>query len=55
MRPVPHSMRPPLSAGGVEPTPKFSKSGSLTESQFLKGGCWERGGDLFQVGIAVFI
>ena len=43
---------PPLSVGGgggggeVEPPTKFSKRGGLTESQFLKVGCLERGGDL---------
>ena len=38
---------PPLSAwgGGVEPPTKFSKmGGGLDRSQFLEGGCWERGG-----------
>ena len=34
--------------GGVEPPAKFSKSGGLIVSQFLEGGCWERGGYLSQ-------
>ena len=41
---------PPLSAGGVEPPTKFSKRGGLTGPQLLEGGCWEKGGDLFQGG-----
>ena len=42
----------PLSAGrgGVEPPTKFSKRGGLTGPQLLEGGCWEKGGDLFQGG-----
>ena len=34
--------------GGIEPPTKFSKRGGLTGSQFLEGGCRERGGDSFQ-------
>ena len=34
--------------GGVEPPTKFFKKGSVTGSQFLEGGCWERGGHIFQ-------
>ena len=33
-----------------EPPTKFSKKRGLTGSQFLDGGCWERGGDFFQGG-----
>ena len=28
--------------------------GSLAGSQFLKVGCWKRGGELFQGGVAGF-
>ena len=37
--------------GGVEPLIKFSKRRGLTGPQRLEGGCWERGGDFFQVGL----
>ena len=48
---------PPLSAGRgcvVAPT-KLSERGGFTGSQFLEGGCWERGGDLFQGGGLQFL
>ena len=51
-----HSGHPhPPSAGGrgAEPPTKFSKMGGLTGPQLLEGGCWERGGDLFQGGAIV--
>ena len=35
--------------GGVEHSTKFFKKGGLTGSQFLEGGCWERG--LIFVGV----
>ena len=35
----------PISAGG---------EGDLTGRQLLEGGCWERGGDIFQEGVAIF-
>ena len=36
---------------GVEP-PIFQNGGrGLTGSQFLEGGCWERGSDIFQGGL----
>ena len=44
-----------LSPGGLSLLPIFKKGG-LTGSQFLKGGCWKRGGDFFEQeegGIAV--
>ena len=41
-----HSVHPTLFCWGVEPPTKFSKRG--TGSQFLEGGCWERGDDLFE-------
>ena len=41
----------PLSSGrgrGLKLLPNFQKKkGGLTVSQFLEGGCWERGVDLF--------
>ena len=37
--------------GAVESPTKFSKRGrGLTGTQFLEGGCWERGVDFFQRG-----
>ena len=36
---------------GVEPPARLSKNGDLTGRQLLEGGCWERGGDLFQAGL----
>ena len=41
--------------GGLNLQPNFQKEGGgcLTGSQFLVGGCWERGGDFFQVEFAV--
>ena len=41
--------------GGVETPTKFSKRGGFTGSQFLEVGCWERGGDFFQVGCSFYI
>ena len=39
----------PLSAGGVNLQPNFQKGeGGLKGPQLLKGGWWERGGDIFQ-------
>ena len=38
--------------GGWAYTQIFKKRG-LTETQFLAGGCWERGGDLFQWGLQI--
>ena len=48
---------PPPSAGGLS-LHIFKKKtgrggGDLTGSQFLGGGCWERGGDFFR-GVAIF-
>ena len=46
----------PLSPGGLSLLPDFQKGG-LTGSPFLEGGCWKRGGDVFEQGeggIAVF-
>ena len=40
----------PLSAGGLNFQPKFSKRGDLKGSLLLEGGCWERGGDIFLRG-----
>ena len=51
-----HSVHPPLlllsgGGGGVESPTKFSKRGwRLTGTQFLEGGCWERGVDFLQRG-----
>ena len=45
---------PPFLLGGSVSYQIFKKGGGgLTGSQFLEGGCWERGGDFFQ-GVAVF-
>ena len=43
--------------GEVEPPTKFLKMGCLTGPQLLllEGGCWERRGDFFRVGVAIFI
>ena len=53
-----HSVHPHpflLGVGGVEPPTKFSKRWEdLTGPQILEGGCWERGGDFFQRGVAIF-
>ena len=38
----------PLSAGGG------AEGEMLDRTQFLEGGCWKRGGDLFERGIAIF-
>ena len=43
---------------GVEPPTKFSKKsggGGFTGSQFLEGGCWERGGSLLSGGCSFYI
>ena len=39
----------PCCTGGVNLQPHFQK-GVLTRSQFLEGGSWEGGGDLFRGG-----
>ena len=39
---------------GVELLPIFQKGGGLTGSQFNRGGCWERGLDLFGRGDCSF-
>ena len=46
----------PLSAGGgeIECLTKFSKRGGAWIS-ILRGGCWERGGWLFQEGCSFYI
>ena len=46
--------------GHSVPLTKFSKKegggeGGLTGSQFLEGGCWERGGDFFRDGGAQYL
>ena len=43
-----HPPPPPFLLGEVEPPIKSSKQEPLTGPQFLEGGWWERGGDLFQ-------
>ena len=43
-----HSMQT-LSPEVLSLPPNFQKGG-LAGSQFLKGGCWKRGGDLFEQG-----
>ena len=40
--------------GAVESPTKFSKRGDMTGPWFLEGGCWERGGDFFRGGGAIF-
>ena len=45
-----YSVHPLLSVGGwgrAQPPTKFSRRGSLTGSQILKGYCWERGDNSF--------
>ena len=37
--------------GGVDPPFWEGGGGGLTGSQFLEGGCWERGSDIFQGGL----
>ena len=41
-----------VGGGGVELSilPSSQKGRGLTGSQFFEGGCWEKRGDLFQVG-----
>ena len=41
--------------GGVEPLTKQRAGGDLTKSQYLEGGCRERGGDFFQRGVQFYI
>ena len=42
--------------GGLRLLPNFQKGGGgFTGSQFLEVGCWERGGDFFQVGCSFYI
>ena len=49
-----YSVHPLLSAvgggGGGMAGPNVQKGGSLAWPPFLEGGCWERGGDVFQGG-----
>ena len=33
----------------------FHIGGGLAETQFLEGGCWERGGDFFREGCSFYI
>ena len=45
-----HSVYPPpplLSALWLRLLAKLQKEGGLARSQFLEGGCWERGADFF--------
>ena len=37
-----------------EPPTQFSKRWGMTGPQFLERGCWERGGDFFEEGVAIF-
>ena len=47
---------PFLLGEGVSLQPNFKKMRrGLTGSQFLKGGCWERGGDFFQGNCSFYI
>ena len=42
---------PPLYAGEVKPPTKFLKrGGGLDRASTLRGGCWKRGGNFFEVG-----
>ena len=41
--------------GEVEPPIKFSKRRGLDRTSILEGGCWERGGDLFQGGCNFYV
>ena len=43
-----HSMHP-LSPESLSLLPNFQKRG-LAGSQFLKGGCWKKGSDIFDLG-----
>ena len=43
-----HSVHPTISAHGVEPGTKFSKSGSLKRPQLLEKVDWKEGDDFFQ-------
>ena len=45
---------PPLFTGGWMSCQIFKK-GVLTGPQFLEGGCWEKGGNLFQEGCSFYI
>ena len=50
------TVHPPLCAwGGGEPLTKFSKREELYRISIFRGGCWERGGDVFQGGLQLFI
>ena len=48
---------PPPAGEGLSLLPNFQKGGgSLTGSQFLEGGCWERGGvTFFMEGCSFYI
>ena len=43
-----------MGVGGLSLLSNFQKGGGLKGSQFLEGGCWERGGDFFSGRVAVF-
>ena len=44
-----------VGGGGLSLRPNFQKArGALTGSQFLEGGCWERGGGDFFHGVAAY-
>ena len=47
---------PFLLGGGGEPPTKFSKRrGGLDRALIFSGGCWGRGGDLFEGGCNFYI
>ena len=51
-----HIVHPaPFLLGNVEPPTKFSKTKDGTESQYLEGGCWERGGWPLPEGCSYYI
>ena len=54
----PHTHTPPpfcWRRRGVEPLTKQRAGGDLTKSQYLEGGCRERGGDFFQRGVQFYV
>ena len=47
-----HSVHPPFCWGeGWASNQIFKKGENLTGPQLLEGGCWEKGGDVFQGGL----
>ena len=46
----PPSLSVVVGRGGLNLHPNFQKEGALDRTSTFTGGCWERGGDFFDVG-----